>query len=150
MVRNDSFLYIVNSRPNFALTGPLDAINSPTFLDLKYALQNDQINKKQSEIFINPRPREELYSLYNDPYQFINLMNSTKVPKVHELLKQKLNEWVSATGDNIPNTLTKDWYLKKQEPYNQSSLLKTKDFEIRGEMPGKALNAVKNNNKGPF
>ena len=77
-------------------------------------------------------------------------MNSTKVPKVHELLKQKLNEWVSATGDNIPHTLTKDWYLKKQEPYNQSSLLKTKDFEIRGEMPGKALNAVKNNNKGPF
>ena len=150
MVRNDSFLYIVNSRTKFALTGPLDAINSPTFLDLKYALQNDQINKKQSEIFIKPRPSEELYCLHNDPYQFNNLMNSTKVPKVHELLKQKLNEWVSATGDNIPNNLTKDWYLKKQEPYNQSSLLKTKDFEIRGEMPGKALNAVKNNNKGPF
>lgn len=88
--------------------------------------------------------------LFNKIFKQTNLMNSAKVPKVHELLKQKLNEWVSATGDNIPNTLTKDWYLKKQEPYNQSSLLKTKDFEIRGEMPGKALNAVKNNNKGPF
>ena len=150
MVRDDSYLYIINSRSNFPLTGPLDAINSPTYIDLTNALKNNVINSKQSEIFIKPRPKEELYKLNDDPYQFNNLMNKNIVPENYIVLKQKLNEWILTTGDNIPKKLTKDWYLKEQEQYNQSSLLKTSDFGIRGEMPGFYLNAVKNNNKGPF
>jgi len=46
--------------------------------------------------------------------------------------------------------ITKDWYLREQEPFNESSLLKTEFHGIRGEMLGKSTNAVKNNNKGPF
>ena len=35
MVRNEKYLYIKNSRPQFPQEGPLDAINSPTYLDLR-------------------------------------------------------------------------------------------------------------------
>ena len=37
MVRNDNYLYIRNSRTQFPQEGPLDAINSPTYIDLKNA-----------------------------------------------------------------------------------------------------------------
>ena len=63
MVRNEKYLYIKNSRPQFPQEGPLDAINSPTYIDLKDAEKNKTISKVQAEIFIKPRPNEELYDL---------------------------------------------------------------------------------------
>ena len=37
MVRNDRYMYIVNSRPQFAQRGPLDTINSTSYKELKEA-----------------------------------------------------------------------------------------------------------------
>ena len=150
MVRNDNFLYIVNSRPQYPQEGPLDAINSPTYIDLKSAQKNNSITKIQSEIFINPRPKEELYDLKKDPFQFNNLMLSENIPNDYLLLKGILNKWIDETGDSKPLKITKDWYQREQEPFNESSLLKTKFHGFRGEMPGKSTNAVSNNSKGPF
>ena len=150
MVRNDNFLYIVNSRPQYPQEGPLDAINSPTYIDLKFAQKNNSITKIQSEIFINPRPKEELYDLKKDPFQFNNLMLSENIPDDYLLLKGILNKWIIETGDSKPLKITKDWYQREQEPFNESSLLKTKFHGVRGEMPGKSTNAVSNNSKGPF
>lgn len=150
MVRNDRYLYIVNSRPEFPQEGPLDAINSPTYIDLKTAQKNNTITKIQAEIFIQPRQAEELYDLSNDPYQFNNLISSEKIEDEYLLLKNILNNWITETGDSKPIQITKDWYLREQEPFNESSLLKTEFHGIREEMPGKSTNAVKNNNKGPF
>jgi len=150
MVRNDRYLYILNSRPDFPQEGPLDAINSPTYIDLKTAQKNNTITKIQAEIFIQPRQAEELYDLINDPYQFNNLISSEKIEDEYLLLKSILNNWITETGDSKPIQITKDWYLREQEPFNESSLLKTEFHGIRGEMPGKSTNAVKNNNKGPF
>ena len=151
MVRNKRYLYIRNSRPKFPQEGPLDAINSPTYIDLKNAQKNGTISEIQSEIFINPRPKEELYDLFKDPYQFNNLLlDENNFNKNHIELSKVLNKWITETADNIPESITKDWYLREQEPYNESSLLKTEFHGIRGEMPGKLKNAIKINNKGPF
>ena len=79
-----------------------------------------------------------------------NLINGPDLPKNYITLKSKLNEWIESTGDDIPDSLTKDWYLIEQEPYNETSLLKTKHHGIRGTMPGHLSNAINNNNKGPF
>ena len=61
MVRNDRYMYIVNSRPQFAQRGPLDAINSTSYKELKEARLNGTITIKQAEIFEAPRQVEELY-----------------------------------------------------------------------------------------
>ena len=61
-----------------------------------------------------------------------------------------LNKWIAETDDDLPKELTKDWYLRKQKPFNESSNLKTEYHGVRGQMPGSSLNAIKNNNKGPF
>ena len=65
-------------------------------------------------------------------------------------LKKILNQWNNDTGDTFPEILTKDWYLREQEKFNESSLLKTEFHGVRGEMPGSSALATKNNNKGPF
>ena len=39
MVSSDSFMYIKNERPQFAQRGPLDAVNSPTYAELKQAFK---------------------------------------------------------------------------------------------------------------
>ena len=153
MVRNKSFLYIRNSRPQFMQEGPLDAINSLTYIDLKKAKKNQTITDLQSEIFIYPRPKEELYDIINDPYQSTNLLINNKVYNKSDNyleLVNVLNKWIAETDDDLPKELTKDWYLRKQKPFNESSNLKTEYHGVRGQMPGSSLNAVKNNNKGPF
>ena len=150
MVRNDNYLYIRNSRTQFPQEGPLDAINSPTYIDLKNAEKNNSISLKQAEIFISPRPHEELYDMNNDPYQFNNLLLNDNIPDDFKILQNILDKWILDTGDTLPENITKDWYLREQEPFNQSSLLKTEYHGIRGEMPGASSNAVKINNKGPF
>ena len=150
MVRNEKYLYIKNSRPQFPQEGPLDAINSPTYIDLKDAEKNKTISKFQAEIFIKPRPSEELYDLSNDPFQYKNLLEERDIPQDYEILKKILNQWISDTGDTFPAKLTRDWYLREQEKFNESSLLKTEFHGFRGEMPGSSTLATKNNNKGPF
>ena len=150
MVRNEKYLYIKNSRPQFPQEGPLDAINSPTYIDLKDAEKNKTISKVQAEIFIKPRPNEELYDLSNDPFQYKNLLEDGDIPQDYEVLKKILNQWINDTGDTFPEKLTKDWYLREQEKFNESSLLKTEFHGVRGEMPGSSALATKNNNKGPF
>ena len=124
-----------------------------TYLDLKNGKKDNTLTDLQSEIFLKPRSSEEFYDLNKDPYQFDNLIISEagiyKSEKYNEL-KIILDEWIKETGDNLPINLTKDWYQRKQEPYNESSLLKTEYHGIRGEMPGKLTNAINNNNKGPF
>ena len=61
-----------------------------------------------------------------------------------------LDRWIIDTGDNIPINITRDWYFRDLDKLNESSSSKTNYHGIRGEMPGKSLDAVKNNNKGPF
>jgi arylsulfatase A-like enzyme len=153
MVRNKNYLYIRNSRPSFPQEGPLDAINSMTYLDLKNGKKDNTLTDLQAEIFLKPRSSEEFYDLNKDPFQFDNLIISDKgiyKSEKYNELKIILDVWIKETGDNLPINLTKDWYQREQEPNNESSLLKTEYHGIRGEMPGKLTNAISNNNKGPF
>ena len=149
MVSDGKFMYIVNNRSQFPQTGPLDAINSPTYQDLKDALENGSITQKQNEIFVNPRNNEEFYNLTLDPFQFNNLLSSgTSEEYIH--LKKVLNQWMDETGDDVPESLTKDYYLRDQEKGVENSSLKTDFYQTRGIMPGFKSNAIIINNKGPF
>ena len=81
-------------------------------------------------------------------------MLGQEIPAAHEELKLMLKEWSNATGDNLPENITKDWYLR--EPVKNTNGMKTKtsnkakNYNIRGEMPGFANDATRINEKGPF
>jgi hypothetical protein len=134
----------------------LDAVNSPTYAELKKALIDGIITERQADVFLAPRPKEELYDLINDPYQFNNLMLGKEIPAVHQELKLILKEWSNATGDDLPENITKDWYLREPVGSTEKGTdgkqksNRAKDDRIRGEMPGTAGKATKINAKGPF
>jgi arylsulfatase A-like enzyme len=144
MVRTKDFLYILNSRPQFSQLGPADAIGSLSFADLDSLRKIGAITLNQAEIFTYPRPDEELYNSIADPEQFNNIAASPEHKGELENLRQVLKEWMEVTGDNIPEELTKDWYLK--EP----GYIKTEHINIRGEPVDIKFNATKINNKGRF
>ena len=129
MVTDGKFMYIVNNRPEFPQTGPLDAINSPTYQDLKDASENGSISSIQNDIFVKPRSKEEFYDLDNDPFQFNNLISISKNNTRFLSLKNVLNSWIEETGDDIPLSY-KRLLLRNQEHIMKLSL-KT-DFLERG------------------
>lgn len=144
MVRTKDYLYILNSRPQFPNFGPLDAVGSPSFKELSDLKNSGKLTAAQAEIFIAPRPAEEFYNNNEDPDQLTNLADIPEYQQRLTDIRQVLNVWMNDTGDNIPENLTKDWYLKERET------VKTSQFGIRQEMPGEKRNATKNNSKGPF
>jgi arylsulfatase A-like enzyme len=144
MVRTKDFMYILNSRPQFPQLGPADAIGSLSFTELDSLRKIGGLNLNQAEIFASPRPDEELYNCIADPEQFNNIAGSPEYKGELENLRQILKEWMEVTGDNIPDELTKDWYLK--EP----GYIKTEHINKRGEPVDNKFNATKIINKGRF
>lgn len=144
MVRNEDFLYILNSRPLEAQTGPADAVGSPSFKDLLDMKEVGRLSAMQADIFLTPRPKEELYNISEDPLQLLNIASDPKYKTALIKMRNVLRDWMRETSDNIPDKITKDWYTKTPNH------TKTNQFKVRGEMPGTLLNATQNNNKGKF
>ncbi len=144
MVRTNEYLYILNSRPQFTNLGPADAVGSPSFENLVQLKEEGTISTEQAEIFMEPRPTEELYNNLEDPEQFNNLATNHNYIKKRKKLNKVLMEWMKETGDDVPEILTADWYEKVP------GYIKTPEHGKRGEMPGTKNNAAINNNKGRF
>jgi N-sulfoglucosamine sulfohydrolase len=143
MVRNKYFMYVVNSRPNMPNQGPADSNRSPSYEDLKEARDAGKLNAAQSDVFITPRPHEELFDCQNDPDQLNNIASNAKYIQVLVDLRNVMQQWMSETGDDVPERLTESWY----DPETGNGLGKE---QLRGEMPGTKSNAVSINNKGPY
>lgn len=144
MVRTKDYLYILNSRPQFPQSGPADAVGSPSYTELDSLRKANSLTIQQADIFTAPRPNEELYSNNSDPDQFDNLADNRGYKKKLVKLRYILQEWMKDTGDNIPENLTKDWYLR--EP----GYVKTKNMNIRGEPVDAKFSATRINSKGKF
>tara|TARA_R110002126_G_scaffold710_1_gene4459 strand:+ start:72 stop:1520 length:1449 start_codon:yes stop_codon:yes gene_type:complete len=144
MVRNENYMYILNSRPMQPQNGPLDAVGSPSFKELEILKDQGQLSAIQADVFMVPRPHEELYDYSRDPLQLLNVASLPEYAETLKSMRNILSEWMTETGDNIPKNLTKDWYLK------EAGLIKTEFHNVRGEMPGQNLNATENNVKGAF
>jgi arylsulfatase A-like enzyme len=144
MVRSKDFMYILNSRPMQPQNGPADAIGSPSFKELEKLKEKGNLSAIQTDVFMVPRPHEELYGYARDPLQLLNLASLPEYLETLQTMRTIVKEWMQETADNIPENLTKDWYLK------EAGLIKTTFHNIRGEMPGEKLNATKNKAKGTF
>jgi N-sulfoglucosamine sulfohydrolase len=144
MVRTKDFLYILNSRPQFPQMGPADAVGSLSFTELDSLRKAGTLTAIQADIFITPRPVEELYDCENDPDQLLNVASAPGYQERLLELRHVLKDWMEETGDNIPENLTKDWYRRVP------GYVRTEHYNIRGEPVDKKYNAKRNNNKGRF
>jgi arylsulfatase A-like enzyme len=144
MVRTKDIIYIRNSRPQYPNQGPADAINSSSFRALQKAQKEHLLTAAQADVFLMPRPAEELYTVKNDPLQLTDLIGNKDYAQIYLELKNLLLEWMEETGDTVPENLTKDWYTRDTGKKIESN------FEVRGEMPGSSRKADTINKKIKF
>ncbi|MFK5971703.1 MAG: sulfatase [Flavobacteriaceae bacterium] len=144
MARTKDYIYVLNSRPQFPNQGPADALNSLSFKALQNAQEENTLTPVQADVFLFPRPDEELFAVKDDPMQLNNQINNKDYASIQLELKNVLLRWMEETGDTVPEHLTKDWYTRDTGGKIESN------FEIRGEMPGESRKADKLNNKVRF
>jgi N-sulfoglucosamine sulfohydrolase len=81
MIRTKDYLYLVNARPNLTNCGPADSKTSPTQASLNHLRDLGKSTVVQADVFIAPRPAEELFDVRNDPEQLLNLASVPQYKK---------------------------------------------------------------------
>jgi len=143
MVRWGQWLYIRNAFPqrqNLCVEGA-NTDFMPAASELWQAEAQGKLNPQQRDIFMVPRPAEELYNVANDPHQLNNVADKPENRKILKKLRAALNQWSKETGDTIPKNPTNDRHDAhgKENPEHK-----------RGTMPGTETGAQRINNPGPI
>jgi len=129
MVRTKEFLYVFNGRPNLTNCGPADSKTSPSQHSLNILRDKGRLTAAQADVFVAPRPFEELYHVTDDSLQLINLASHPRYQHELEKCRKTLMQWQEETGDTLPENLTKDWFDRETgDPLNVK--------KERGIMPG--------------
>ena len=98
-VRADGFLYIRNNRPYQAWQGPADSVRSISHQQLLALRDSNKLSEAQADVFLAPRPAEELYQYQKDPHQMHNLADDPAQAETLAALRAKLDAWMSQQGD---------------------------------------------------
>lgn len=141
MVRHGDHVYARNAFPERRLWSIEASLRYPSGAELATARDAGTLTEAQQEVFLQPRPAEELYHLPGDPLQLDNLAANPEHAPVLDHLRALLDRWVEQTGDSVPDNPTAD-----RDDHDGNRL---PDWE-RGEFPGAATNAVEIDHPGPI
>lgn len=142
-VRTESHLLIINDRPEQAWQGPADSVRSPSHTQLQKARDAGKLTDPQSDVFLAPRPRRELYNVVKDPDQLHNLAGNPEQAKIESKLLIILKRWRQQTGDSVPESISSDEFDR------ETGERLGKGQRFRGETPGESKQATRNNSPGP-
>lgn len=142
-VRSGNYLYIRNQRPQTAWQGPADSVASPSHQSLLARRAVGKLTAAQQDVFLAPRPIEELYLTPTDPVQLENLAANPAHAAAKERLAQLLDQWIQQTGDAVPDDLSPDGYDR------ETGKPLVKGPPARGSWPGKPRAAHLINEPGP-
>ena len=152
-VRSEGFLYIVNHRPTLAWQGPADSVRSPSHQTLRAARDAGTLTPAQADVFLAPRPSEELYETASDPHQLKNLAADPSHHAVKVRLAKLLTEWSDVTGDTVPTQLTGDGFDRETgaaiKAAGATKAAKGGKAAPRGTPAGTERNATRINAPGP-
>jgi arylsulfatase A-like enzyme len=143
-VRSEGYVYIRNNRPALAWQGPADSVKSPSFQALRAARAAGPLTPPQADVFLAPRPTEELYFTANDPDQLRNLVNDPAHAAALGRLRRLLADWTEATGDTVPERLSRDSFDRET-----GLPLKQARANFRGTPAGSERHADRLNAPGP-
>ena len=77
---------------------------------LRAARDAGKLTPAQADVFLAPRPGEELYHTASDPLQLKNLAADPAHRAAKARLAKLLADWSAATGDTVPAQLTPDGF----------------------------------------
>ncbi len=140
-MRWKNWSYIRNAFPERQLLCVEAAPKFPAGKELWDEEAEGRLKAHQRDIFLKPRPAEELYDLSADPHQLKNLATDQRHAFILSKLRNSLDRWTKETADSVPEHPTND----RQDAYGK----KYRNHK-RGPMPGAELNSVRNNHPGPL
>lgn len=105
---SDGWLYIRNRRPLLPWQGPADSVRSPAHRSLLAARDAGSLSPAQADVFLAPRPEEELYYTPDDPDQVTNLITDPTHAVDRDRMRSLLAAWTEQTRDSVPSGLSTD------------------------------------------
>lgn len=142
MVRFGNWVYIRNGYPERRAMAGESSKMFPAGKELWEKHEQGLTHKNQEDIFLKPRPVEELYNLTDDPFEFSNVAHLLSNKKMLTYLRSVLDIWIAETGDSKPKKPTPD-----RDDINGKKL---PGEWSKGERPGAANNATEINRPGPI
>lgn len=142
MVRYKDWVYIRNGFPERQNLSGESAKNFPAGNELWAAYEQGLLNDNQKDVFLKPRPAEELYQVSKDPFQFSNVADAGSNKKMLAYLSKVLDTWIAETGDSKPRNPTPD--------RDDTSGKKLPGVWKKGERPGELNKAESINRPGPI
>jgi len=140
MVRFGNWVYIKNAWPELQSRCMESIAHFPAGIELEEKYKTGELAKHQTDCFLAPRPKEELYDLRDDPNQLNNLMDNESAKQTLNHARRVLSKWQDQTADSVPKNPTLD-RGKRRKGSNRR-------WE-RGEMPGESSGASTTMNQGP-
>ena len=107
-VRTKEFKYIKNYYTDLPNTPPADAFRSPTYQSMLALKENGKLTVAQLKCFEVPRPSEELYDIFNDPYELENLAHRKEYTITLNEMRRRLKQIRTKTNDFLPARRTPD------------------------------------------
>ncbi|QDT71102.1 sulfatase family protein [Lacipirellula limnantheis] len=146
-VRDGRWLYIRNAYPALQSLCVESGPQEPAGRELWMVYAAGTLKPEQGDVFLQPRPAEELYDVEADPHQLRNLLGKSEATEemaaVHARLQQALDQWVAETGDAVPTNPTPGANVVGR---GQGM---GREFRHR-ELPGESRNASSLNAPGPI
>ena len=107
-VRNKRFKYIRNFYHDLPNTPPADVVRSIAYREMIRLRDEGKLADAQKNTFIQPRAKEELYDIKNDPYELRNLAADPAQAKRLKRFRRALAKWQEETNDVDPPFRTLD------------------------------------------
>jgi N-sulfoglucosamine sulfohydrolase len=123
-VRYKQWIYIRNAHPDRQNLCLESNDHYPAGKELWEAHASGKTNADQQDVFLKPRPAEELYDATADPHQLRNLAGDPRFVEELKHLGAVLTQWTKETGDTVPEKPTPDREGKRKAGME------------RGELPG--------------
>lgn len=142
MVRYGNWIYIRNGFPERQVMAAESSKLFPAGKELWEKHDQGLTKPIQEDVFLAPRPLEELFNVGEDPFQFTNVATVEKNEKTLNYLREALDKWIVETGDSMPKNPTPD-----RDDIDGNKL---PGAWARGEKPGDANNASQINLSGPI
>ncbi len=115
-VRDDRFKLIRNEYNDLPLWNSVDSISSITWVGYMEMNAAGKLTPAQQYLFQEPRPKEELYDLTTDPFEFHNIIDDPKYAADAKRLRTKLAQWSKETNDQIPAQRRPDGWTREGDP----------------------------------
>ncbi|MED6314656.1 MAG: sulfatase, partial [Verrucomicrobiota bacterium] len=107
-VRNKRFKYIRNFYDDLPNTPPADVVRSIAYREMIRLRDEGRLTDSQKNTFIQPRAKEELYDIQNDPFELRNLATDSGQAKRLNRFRRALAKWQQDTNDAEPPFRTLD------------------------------------------